>query len=129
MTKPKAVRVYAAADDVHRQIALLLEKNQEIFLDVFVHISPFGDYHKKGKTVELIRSEIKDCTLRRMMLQLVALIPEKKSLYLAQKAMNCRNIEKVMEAFDKIELSPITLSKRHDVKHLKNLYSFLLEGF
>ena len=61
------------------------------------------------------------------MLQLVTLIPEKKSLYLAQKAMNCRNIEKVMEEFAKINLSPVTVSKRHDVQHLTNLYSYLVE--
>lgn len=129
LTKPRAVRVYTAADDVHGQIAELSQKSQSVFLDVFTHVIPFGDYHKKGEAAELIRSEVKDCTLRRRMLNLLTLIPEKKSLYLAQKATNCRNIEKVMEAFAKINLSPITLSKRHDVKHLKNLYSFLMEGF
>lgn len=61
------------------------------------------------------------------MLRLLALIPEKKSLYLAQKAMNCRNVEKVMEGFAKINLSPVTISKRHDVKHLENLYLYLFE--
>ena len=128
LTKPKAVRAYAAADDVYGQIAELLQKSQAIFLDVFAHIIPFGDFYKKSEAVELIRSEVKDCTLRRKMLRLVILIPEKKSLYLAQKAMNCRNIEKVMEAFAKINLSPVTVSKRHDVQHLENLYSSLLEG-
>ena len=59
------------------------------------------------------------------MLRLVALIPEKKSLYLAQKAMNCRNIEKIMEEFAKINLSPITISKRYDMKHLKCFYEYL----
>jgi len=41
--------------------------------------------------------------------------------------MNCRNIEKVMEAFAKIDLSPVTISKRHDVKHLENLYAYLFD--
>ncbi len=62
------------------------------------------------------------------MLRLLVLIPEKKSVHLAQKAMNCRNIEKVMEAFAKINLSPVTISKRHDVKHLEGLYVYLLNG-
>ena len=62
------------------------------------------------------------------MLRLLALIPEKKSLYLAQKAMNCRDIEKVMEGFAKINLSPITINKRYGVKYLKNLYLPILEG-
>lgn len=62
------------------------------------------------------------------MLQLLALIPEKKSLYLAQKAMNCRNIERVMDEFARINVSPVTISKRHDVKNLENLYAYLFEG-
>lgn len=128
LTKPKAVRVYTDAADAYGQIAELSQKSQLAFLDVFANIIPFGDYYKKGEAVELIRSEVKDCTLRRKMLQLVALIPEKKSLYLAQKAMNCRDIEKVMEEFAKINLSPVTVSKRHDVQHLTNLYSYLVEG-
>lgn len=127
LTKPKAVRVYTDAADAYGQIAELSQKSQSVFLDVFANIIPFGDYYKKGEAVELIRSEVKDCTLRRKMLQLVALIPEKKSLYLAQKAMNCRDIEKVMEEFAKINLSPVTVSKRHDVQHLTNLYSYLVE--
>ena len=127
LTKPKAVRVYTDAADAYGQIAELSQKSQLAFLDVFANIIPFGDYYKKGEAVELIRSEVKDCTLRRKMLQLVALIPEKKSLYLAHKAMNCRNIEKVMEEFAKINLSPVTVSKRHDIQHLTNLYSYLVE--
>ncbi len=54
------------------------------------------------------------------------LIPEKKSARLAQKAMNCRDVEKVMDAFAKINLSPFTISKRHDVKHLEGIYAYLL---
>lgn len=56
---------------------------------------------------------------------MVALIPEKKSLYLAQKAMDCRNMEKVMKAFVRINVSLVTISKRQDVKWLKNIYEFL----
>ena len=106
----------------------MLEKCQDIFLDIFTRIIPFGDFHKKDKAVEIIQREVKDSTLRRKMLRLAALIPEKKSLYLAQKAMNCRNIEKVMEAFAKINLSPITIGKRHNVKNLKCIYCDLFEA-
>ena len=129
LTNPKAIRSYTNTDDVFDQIAELTEKRQEIFLDVFTHIIPFGDFYKKSEAVEIVRNNVGDGILRRKMLRLVTLIPEKKSLYLAQKAMNCRNIEKVMEAFAKINLSPITVSKRHDVQYLKNLYSYLLEKF
>ena len=56
---------------------------------------------------------------------MVALIPEKKSVYLAQKAMNCRRMRKVLEGFPKINLSPVTISKRHDIKFVNSLYSYL----
>lgn len=125
LIKPKAIRDNTDAVEVGGQIVELSEKCQDIFLDIFTRIIPYGDFYKKNKAIELIRREVEDSTLRRKMLRLVALIPEKKSLYLAQKAMDCRNMEKVMEAFAKINLSPVTISKRQDVKHLENLYSYL----
>lgn len=125
LTKPKAVRIYADGEDISKQIITLSKKCQDIFFDTFARIIPFGDFHKKCKAEEIIRREIKDDKLRRQMIRLVALIPEKKSLHLAQKAMNCRNIEKIMEAFAKINLSPVTISKRYNVKHLRSFYSFL----
>ena len=126
LAKTKAVRAYAKEEDIFRQIINLSEKRQDIFLEIFVRIIPFGDFYKKGKAEEIIRREIKDTRLRRRMLRLVELIPEKKSLYLAHKAMECRNMEKVVEAFAKINLSPVTVSKRHDIKYLKNLYTYIL---
>lgn len=126
LTKPKAIRCYTNATDISDQIAELSEKSQDIFLETFTGIVPFGDYYKKDKAVEIIRSEVEDGVLRRKMLRLLALIPEKKSLYLAQKAMNCRNIEKVMDMFAKINVSPVTISKRQDVKHLKCIYDYFL---
>lgn len=95
MVKTKAVRVYTDKGDIFRQIIVLSEKCQDISLDTFVRIIPFGDYHKKDKTVEIILSEVEDIRLRRKMLRLVVLIPEKKSLYLAQKTMDCRDIEEL----------------------------------
>ena len=51
-------------------------------------------------TVDVVkRLEIQDTTIRRKMLWLLGLIPDKKSLLLAQKAMSCRRIDKVMKAF------------------------------
>ena len=126
LAKTKAVRAYAGEEDIFRQIINLSEKRQDIFLEIFVKIIPFGDFYKKGKAEEIIRSEIKDTRLRRRMLRLLELIPEKKSLYLAQKAMDCRNIDKIMNAFAEINLSPVTISKRHNVKYLRSLYSYFL---
>ena len=125
LTKTKTVRIYADKEDISAQIIALSEKCQDIFLETFVRIIPYGDFYKKGKAEEIIRREIKDAGLRRRMLRLVELIPEKKSLHLAQRAMNCRNIEKVIKAYAKINLSPITISKRQDVKYLKNLYDYI----
>ena len=125
LTKTKTVRIYADKEDISAQIITLSEKCQDIFLETFVRIIPYGDFYKKGKAEEIIRREIKDAGLRRRMLRLVELIPEKKSLHLAQRAMNCRNIEKVIKAYAKINFSPITISKRQDVKYLKNLYDYI----
>lgn len=126
LTKPKTIRDYIESDDISGQIMELLEKRQDIFFEIFARIIPFGDFYKKGDAVELIRSRVKDDRLRRKMLRLVALIPEKKSLHLAQKAMNCRNMEKIMDKFAKIDVSPVTISKRQDVKYLENIYEYLL---
>ena len=127
LVKPKAVRVYTDADDASGQIEDLLKDSRNIFLDTFAQVIPFGDFYKKDKAVEIIRKEVADSIMRRRMLRLLVLIPEKKSLRLAQKAMNCRNIEKIMDSFAKINLSPVTISKRHDVKYLECLYAYLLD--
>lgn len=126
LTKPKAIREYADATDIANQIVELTKASTDAFMDTFARIIPFGDFHKMDATVEIVRSEVKDSTMRRKMLRLLALIPEKKSIHLAQKEMNCRDVDKVIEAFTKIHLSPITIAKRHEVKHLDNLYSHFL---
>lgn len=77
--------------------------------------------------MEIIRKEVADSIMRRRLLRLLILILEKKSLHLAQKAMNCRNMEKIMDSFAKINLSPVTISKRQDVKYLECLYAYLLD--
>ena len=126
LTKPKAVRVYTNAEDTAGQIVELMKDRQQIFLDTFARIVPSGAFYTMTAAVEIVRSEVKDSTMRRKMLRLLTLIPEKRSLHLAQKAANCRDIDKVMEAFARIDLSPVTIAKRHEVKHLENLYSFFL---
>lgn len=126
LTKPKAVREYADAADVSGQITKIVKCSADIFMETFARVVPFGDFRKMTAAVEIIRSEVKDNIMRRRMLRLLALIPDKKSLYLAQKALNCRDVEKVMETFTKIHLSPVTIAKRHEIKHLDNIYSFFL---
>ncbi len=125
LSKPKAIRDYTDAVEVGGQIVELSEKCQDIFLDIFTRIIPYGDFYKKNRAVELIRREVEDSVLRRKMLRLVALIPEKKSLYLAQKAMKCRDIKKVMETFARVNVAPVTVSKRQEVKYLNNIYEYM----
>lgn len=127
LTRPKAIREYADAANVASQITKIMKNGIDVFIDTFARVVPFGDFYKMDAAVEIVRSEITDRTMRRKMLRLLALIPDKKSLHLAQKAMNCRDVEKVMEAFTKINLSPVTISKRHAVKHLENIYSYFLK--
>lgn len=126
LTKPKAIRDYTGDIEIDYQIRLLLENYLDIFMDIFTSIIPYGDFYKKGDAEKLIKNKIKDNKLMKRMIQLIDLIPEKRSLYLAQKAMNYRDIEKIMEAFVKINLSPVTISKRHDVKWLENIYEYLV---
>lgn len=126
LDKQKVIRDCIGTKDLSEQIVELLKKRRDIFLEVFMLVVPVGNFYKKDKVVEIIRNEVEDIRLRRKMLRLVELIPEKKSLYLAQKAMNYRNIEKIMKAFAKIGVSPVTISKRQDTKQLKNIYEYLI---
>jgi len=125
LMKPKAIRGYTNKASTSKQIANLYDNRQQIFLDTFMRIVPFGNFYKKSKAEEIIRAKIKDATIGRRMLRLVELIPDKKSLLLAQKALNYRRIDKVMKAFFDIEVAPITISKRHDIKKLDNLYEHM----
>lgn len=126
LTKPKVMRTYAETEDISTQITELSKKCQNIFLDSFMKVIPIGNFYKKDEAEEIIRQEIKDNRLRRRMLRLLTLIPEKKSIYLAQKAMNYRNIEKIMEAFAEIDVSPVTIPKRQDTKYLENIYKYMM---
>jgi hypothetical protein len=126
LTEAKSIRAYTDKIDTSKQIAVLVKNSQDIFLDTFVRVVPLGDFYKKDTATKIIQKEVQDMTLRRRMLRLMALIPEKKSLLLAQKTLSYRRIDNVMETFATINVSPITISKRHDVKHLKCLYSYLV---
>ena len=125
LMKSKAIRDYTDDAIPTVQIVELLRKNQDIFCEIFFSILPFGDSYKQNKTIELIREKVDDVRLRRKMIRLVELVPEKKSLLLAQKALDCRNLDEVMEMFADIEVSPVTISKRSDEKMLDNLIKFI----
>ena len=96
-----------------------------IFLDTFMRVVPFGNFYKKDKAEEIVRAKVDDLIIRRRMLRLLELVPEKKSLLLAQKALNYRRVDEVMAEFSSIEVAPVTISKRHDIKKLDNLYKYM----
>ena len=125
LTKAKAVRDFTDDTVPSVQIFDLFKRSHEIFCDIVFYIMPLGDSYKQSKTIELIREKFDDVHLRRKMIRLVELVPEKKSLLLAQKALNYRNLDDVMEAFADIDVSPVTISKRSDEKKLDNLIKFI----
>ena len=126
LDQSKVVNSYTEETETIEAMKELLERDK-IFLEIMKHIIPYGDYYKKETAMELLHMEVKDKVLRRKMLRLMVLIPEKKSLHLAQKTMSCqRDMNKILEEFTRINLSPITLAKRQDVKWLKNLYSYIV---
>lgn len=126
LKKQKAIGKYTDETAASKQIKSLAKNSRYIFLDIFTHIVPSGNYYKKKEAIQLVEDNIAKQKHREKMLQLIDLVPKKKSLYLAQKEMNDRNIDKIMEMFAEINVSPVTISKRHNIKFLKNLYSYLL---
>jgi hypothetical protein len=98
-----------------------------VFGRYFQYVVPFGDYYKKAQVIEIINAENIKPNYRERMLDLLELIPVKKSLHLAQKELNYRNMDKIMGLFAELGVSPVTLSKRYDGKRLESLYSYLRE--
>lgn len=125
LTKLKAIKKYTIETNTSKQIRELSKKSMDIFLETFVRVVPYGDFYKKKQAVEIIEKNITKKKQCEKMLSLLELIPKKKSLLLAQKELNDRNIDKIMDMFAKLNVSPVTISKRLDVKHLKNLYAYL----
>lgn len=107
------------------EIKLAAKKSKEIFFDTFVDIVPYGDFYRLKEAEELVMASKFKKNQKDKMLRLLRLIPEKKSLYLALKELNVRNADDVIERFAKLNVSPITISKRADIDFLKNLYSYL----
>jgi len=125
LTTQKAISNYTDEDNTIDRIGALCEQSKEIFMETFFRVVPFGDIYKKDKVVKTIRENVTDKHLKRKMLLLVDLIHKKKSLHLAQKTLNDRHIDRIMAEFARHNVSPVTISKRHDIKHLKSLYTFI----
>lgn len=126
LVKQKAISQITGTSDTTLQIGCIAENAGGIFLEVFSHIVPYGDFYKKKEACDLVRRKVTDARLSRLMLKLIALIPEKKSLLLAQKALNSRRVDEVMEEFARIGVSPVTISKRCCNNELLSIYDFLI---
>lgn len=126
LTKLKAIRNHTEEIITSAQIGDLALRSREIFLATFTDIVPYGDYYKKPEATAIINSSNYKKNQKKRMLRLLELIPKKKSLYLAQKEMNDRNIDGIMDLFGQLYVSPVTIRKRHKVNRLDNLYSYLL---
>lgn len=121
LTKQNTISEITGSSETVCRITEIVEQAEAIFRSVFYHIIPCGNFYKKSRACEIVRQTVKKEKLRRKMLRLIALIPEKKSILLAQKALNCRDVDEVMREFRRINLSPVTISKRSDVKMLEGL--------
>lgn len=126
LVKQKAISQITGTSDTTLQIDCIAENAGGIFLEVFSHIVPYGDFYKKKEACDLVRRKVTDARLSRLMLKLIALIPEKKSLLLAQKALNSRRVDEVMEEFARIGVSPVTISKRCCNNELLSIYDFII---
>lgn len=125
LKKQKSIAKYTDETVIAKQIKKLAPNSRKIFLDFFTDIVPCGNYYKKKEAVKLVEDNISKQKHMEKMLRLIELIPKKKSLYLAQKEMNDRHVDKIMEMFAEINVSPVAISKRQKISSLENLYSYL----
>jgi len=63
LTKPKAIREYTCKSSISKLIADLYHNRQQIFLETFMRVVPFGNFYKKDKAEEIIRTKVKDATV------------------------------------------------------------------
>jgi hypothetical protein len=126
ITTNRALLKFTDKSSTKKQIKNLAKQSEDIFMQNFKRIMPRGDFCKKNKAESLIeKSMILTSTEKKRMLRLLELVPKKKSLLLAQKELKSKDIKGVMETFESLDMCPLTISKRHGVKHLKSLYGFL----
>lgn len=122
-----AMREFVNPDTLttEEQIAPVSKNCKQIFGNTFAAIVPYGDFYKLKEAEQLVSASCIKAKRKDKMLRLMKLIPEKKSLYLAFRELNVRNKDDVLIWFSKLNVSPITISKREDVSHLRNLYDYL----
>ena len=127
LVKKKSINKYTNETSAEKQIKDLSKKSEKIFMENFTRIIPYGDFYKKSEAVSIINSKISKSVMRKKMLRLLELVPEKKSLHEAQKAMNDRDMKGIMYEFEKLRLSPVIISKRMKVDRLRCLYDYFVD--
>ena len=107
------------------EFTLLALNSYKIFLKWFIYIIPYGHFHTLKNAEKIVSNSNFSNPKKKKMLRLLRLISEKKSLYLAVKELNTRNISEVIKCFEKLDLSPITISKHKKISSLPNLYDYI----
>ena len=125
VTTNKALLRFTDKGTTGKQIKSLAKNSEAIFMYNFNSIMPHGGFYKKNKAEKLIQEAAFSKRDKEKMLRLTELIPKKKSLLRAQKELKSKDIKGIMKKFEDLNVCPVTISKRHGVKHLKSLYSYL----
>lgn len=125
ITKALSEFMNASALTTEEEFELLALNSKNVFGKWLVMVIPFGNYYKLKKAEEIIASADIKKKKREKMLSLLRLVPKKKSLYQAIKELKLRDIDEILELFAKLNVSPITISKREDISFLENLYNYL----
>ena len=127
LSTQNAIRDHTEQDATTDRIFDLASRSFEIFATTVIDIIPYGKFFKKPQAVLIVEEKVKSNTMRRKMKKLLEHIPKQKSLLYAQKRMGDRNMDDIMQEFREIDVSPVTLSKRHGVNELKNFYEYLID--
>lgn len=107
------------------QIQVIAANSRHIFMNYLVNILPDGHFYKLKEAEQIVRTAPIKERKKEKMLQLLRLIPEKKSLHLAFQSLNIQNKSKVLLWFSELQVSPLTISKREQVDRLPSIYSYL----
>lgn len=123
----KALSEYTSYTNLttEEEFTLLALNSHKIFLKWFTFIVPYGNFYTLKRAENIISDSNFSNPKKKNMLRLLRLISEKKSLYLAVKELNIRNIGEIIKCFEKLELSPITISKHKKISSLPNLYDYI----
>lgn len=131
LKKRKTVRMIlhdltrGASLTTEEQIKVMAANSTHIFMSYLVGILPDGGFYKLKEAEHLLRASTVKERRKEKMLQLLRLIPEKKSLYLAFRALNIKDKSKVLLWFSELQVSPLTIGKREKVNYLPSLYRCL----